>query len=353
MEAVGLNRDFWRGRRVFVTGHTGFKGSWLILLLKALGAKIFGFARPAPTEPAMFTLLGLEAHCAHRVGDICDLAALEDALREARPDIVIHMAAQPLVRASYASPVETYAVNLMGTVNLLDASRRLETIPAIVAVTTDKVYENRATGKAYAEEDRLGGHDPYANSKACAELAIDAYRASYFSQARIGLASARAGNVIGGGDFAPDRLVPDAVRAFMQGRSLALRNPLFVRPWQHVLEPLCGYLLLAERLHADPDLGRGWNFGPAPEEDATVRSVVEILAEIWGDGASWRLDEGSHPREAAHLSLDSGRARAELAWRPRFRLAEALRQTAAWYLAWRDGRDMLRFSKEQINSYLS
>jgi CDP-glucose 4,6-dehydratase len=263
------------------------------------------------------------------------------------------MAAQPLVRASYASPVETYAVNLMGTVNLLDICRRLETVRAIVAVTTDKVYESRGTGKPYAEGDRLGGHDPYANSKACAELAIDAYRASYFAQAHVGLASARAGNVIGGGDFAADRLIPDAVRAFTQGRPLALRNPLFVRPWQHVLEPLCGYLLLAERLHADPGFGRGWNFGPSPEDDATVRSVVERLTAIWGEGASWCLDEGFHPHEAALLSLDSGKARAELAWRPRFGLAEALRQTADWYLAWRDGHDMLRFSKEQINTYLS
>jgi CDP-glucose 4,6-dehydratase len=241
----------------------------------------------------------------------------------------------------------------MGTVNLLDACRRNGRARSIVCITTDKVYENSGTGEAYAESARLGGHDPYANSKACAELAIEAYRSSYFSHGGAGVAAARAGNVIGGGDFAPDRLLPDAVRAFSKGEPIALRNPLFVRPWQHVLEPLCGYLLLAERLHTDRGFSSGWNFGPAPEDNASVRDVIEQFAKLWGDAATWRLDDGAHPHEAALLSLDSGKAHAELGWRPRLPLDEALRWTSEWYRAWRDGRDMAAFSKAQINDYLA
>jgi CDP-glucose 4,6-dehydratase len=350
---VELNHGFWSGRRVFVTGHTGFKGSWLVLMLNALGARVSGFSLAPPTSPAMFDLLGLAHACDHAEGDIRDAAALESALAASQADIVLHLAAQPLVRASYATPVETYATNVMGTVHLLEACRRVPSVRAIVVITTDKCYENFGLDRGYAEDDRLGGHDPYSNSKACAELTVAAYRDSFLKQAGIGLASARAGNVIGGGDFADDRLVPDAVRAFAAGETLPIRNPLAIRPWQHVLEPLYGYLLLAERLRADPAFATGWNFGPAVEEATPVHIVADTLAARWGDGAAWAQDPGSHPHEAATLMLDCAKARDTLGWRPRFTLEEAIRHSVDWYRLWHRGGDLAGFSKEQINHYLS
>ncbi len=357
VEALGLNRAFWRGRRVFVTGHTGFKGAWLLLLLHELGAQVHGFALSPPTEPNMFELLELDKLCEHAIGDIRDLALLEEALVRAQPEIVLHMAAQSLVRASYDNPVETYAVNVMGTVNLLDACRRAVGLKAVVVVTTDKCYENFGWIWGYRENDRLGGADPYSNSKAACELAVDAYRQSFFAPAdherhQLGLASARAGNVIGGGDFAVDRLVPDAMRAFMAGTSLQIRNPLSVRPWQHVLEPLHGYLMLAERLHDDGGFARGWNFGPHPDESAPVRDVVDRLADLWGDAPRWTQDEAHHPHEAATLKLDSTLARVELGWSPRLGLDEGLKLTCEWYRALHRGDDLAELSMRQVRDFI-
>ena len=351
---MALNRAFWAGRRVFLTGHTGFKGSWLLLMLRQLGAQVTGYSLSPPTEPALFDLLKLDTHCDHHVGDIRDLAAMETVLAAAAPEIVIHMAAQPLVRASYVTPVETYATNVMGTVNLMDACRRVASVKTIVVVTTDKCYENLGASRGYDEGDRMGGHDPYSNSKACAELAVAAYRDSFMREGGIGLASARAGNVIGGGDFAEDRLVPDAARAFAKSQALTIRNPLAIRPWQHVLEPLYGYLLLAERTHGDAaSFAKGWNFGPAVADAASVETVVDHLTAMWGDGARWLQDPGSHPHEAATLMLDCAQAERELGWVPRFTLAQALQLSIDWYRAWADGGDVAAVCQQHVNHYLS
>ncbi len=351
---MALNRTFWAGRRVFLTGHTGFKGSWLLLMLDMLGAKMTGYSLTPPTDPSLFDMLSLDQLCDHHIGDIRDLPTMEAALAKAAPDIVIHMAAQPLVRASYATPVETYATNVMGTVNLMDACRRVPSVKTIVVVTTDKCYENLGVSRGYDESDRMGGHDPYSNSKACAELAVAAYRDSFMREGGIGLASARAGNVIGGGDFAEDRLVPDAVWAFTKGLPLSIRNPRAIRPWQHVLEPLYGYLLLAERTHNDPArYAEGWNFGPAVGDAAPVQTVVDHLADMWGDGACWVQDPGSHPHEAATLMLDCAKAESELGWVPRFTLEQALQLSIDWYRCAHEKGDVAALSKEHVNQYLS
>jgi CDP-glucose 4,6-dehydratase len=350
---VRVEAQFWRGRRVFLTGHTGFKGSWLTLMLEMLGARTTGYSLPAPTDPSMFELLGLASALDHHIGDIRDLAAMEAAMHAAEPEIVLHLAAQPLVRASYAAPIETYATNLMGTVNLLDACRRVPSIRAVIVVTTDKCYENAGIARGYCESDPMGGHDPYSSSKGCAELAVSAYRDSFLREAGIGVASARAGNVIGGGDFAVDRLVPDAVRAFCAGVPLEIRNPAAIRPWQHVLEPLGGYLMLAERLHDDSAFAEGWNFGPAVADAAPVEQVVESLIGCWGGGASWAQSPGTHPHEAATLMLDCSKANERLGWHPQLSLEGALKLSADWYRCWHEQGDLAAISKAQINQYLS
>lgn len=352
VEDMGLNPDFWRGRRVFLTGHTGFKGAWMLVMLRELGAVVTGFALPPASQPNLFDLLGLDSSCTHVIGDVRDLPALDAAMVDARPEVVIHMAAQALVRESYNTPVETYAVNVMGTVNVLDACRRAPGVRAAVVVTTDKCYENLGWHWGYREIDRLGGHDPYSNSKAAAELVVDAYRSSFFSTGELHLASARAGNVIGGCDFADDRIVPDAIRAFVAQTPLMVRNPLAVRPWQHVLEPVYGYLLLAERLFDDRKKAGGWNFGPAVEESVPVGEVADTLAELWGEGARWELDSGAHPHEAHTLKLDSSKARIELGWVPRFGVQGALAETCSWYRAMHDGADMPAFTVNQVREYL-
>ncbi len=357
VEDLGVNRAFWAGRRVFLTGHTGFKGSWAIALLRELGAEVTGFALPPPTSPALFDLIDGETLCVDRRGDIRDQAALAAALAAAQPEVVLHMAAQPLVRESYVTPVETYATNVMGTVHLLEACRTIPGIRSVVIVTTDKCYENVGWVWGYRETDRLGGADPYSNSKAACELVVDAYRQSFFSAAdgdgaTLNLASARAGNVIGGGDFAADRLIPDAVRAFMAGEALAIRNPLAVRPWQHVLESLSGYLLLAERLYGSRHYTGGWNFGPRTEESAPVRQVADAVASRWGGGARWEQDAGFHPHEAATLKLDSTKARLDLGWSPVFDLTMAVGTTVDWYRDYSRGKDPRTLTLEQIGAYL-
>jgi CDP-glucose 4,6-dehydratase len=356
MEDLGMmarvDPAFWRGRRVLLTGHTGFKGSWLALWLQSMGARVHGLALPAPTSLALFEQARVGEGMDGIIGDIRDYEIVHAALRQASPEIVIHMAAQPLVRQSYRAPVETYATNVMGTVHVLEAARQVGGVRAIVNVTTDKCYENREWVWGYREDEPMGGHDPYSSSKGCAELVTSAYRRSYFEQAGVALASARAGNVIGGGDWADERLVPDILRAFERGEPVVIRNPHAIRPWQHVLEPLSGYLLLAQKLCGEgQDWAQAWNFGPREADARPVQWIVEQLARRWGAGASWRRDPGEHPHEASYLKLDISKAGARLGWRPRWDLATALERIVAWHQAWRSGADMRALCLEQIDQY--
>lgn len=347
-----MNREFWRGKRVFLTGHTGFKGGWLALWLADLGAEVYGYALPPPTEPNIFTVANLRDRLARStIADIRDAAALTQAMQAAQPDIVFHLAAQPLVRYSYIAPVETYAANIMGTVNLLEATRQTPGVKAAVNVTTDKCYENREWVWPYRENEAMGGFDPYSSSKACSELVTAAYRRSFLEPAGIHLASARAGNVIGGGDWAADRLVPDFLRALDAGQTLTIRSPLATRPWQHVLEPLSGYLILAEKLFtAGQSFAEAWNFGPEEADARPVRWIVEYLCSQVPD-AAWQSDASPQPHEANTLNLDSSKAKAQLGWRPRWNLQTALGMTLAWHRAWRQGEDMAAFSVQQIHEY--
>lgn len=341
---------FWRGKKVFLTGHTGFKGAWASLLLRRLGASVYGYSLAPTHQSALFVTARIADDIKHRIGDIRDLSALRAAMAEAEPDIVIHMAAQALVRPSYEEPVETFATNVMGTVHVLEAARQLRALQAMLIVTTDKCYENNGTGAAFRESDRLGGDDPYSNSKACAELVTHSYRRSFFNvpgAARV--ATARAGNVFGGGDWARDRLVPDAMQAFLAGEALRIRNPNSVRPWQHALDPVLGYLTLVERLAGDERFSGGWNFGPDAASEVPVGTVVEHLIALWGNGARWTADAGPHPHEAAYLRLDCAKARSELGWTPRLDLAHGLRLTVDWYKVLREGKDLRAFSLDQLD----
>ena len=353
-----MDPAFWHSRKVFLTGHTGFKGSWLALWLLSMGADVCGYALDPPTEPSLYRLLDLDRQLQSVRADIRDLAALESAMRAFSPEIVIHMAAQPLVRLSYEQPVETYAVNVLGTVHLLDAVRRVPSVRAVLVVTSDKCYENQEWHWPYREHEPMGGHDPYSSSKGCAELVTAAYRRSFFepgrhSQHQVAVASARAGNVIGGGDWALDRLVPDIVRAFAAAEPVGIRNPEAVRPWQHVLEPLAGYLDLAQRLlTGGAGFAEAWNFGPAESDARPVRYVVSELARLWGDAATWRCVEPEQLDEAHVLRLDSSKAHAQLGWTPRWTLAEALANTVSWYKAFYCGQDVPAFTINQIQSFM-
>ncbi|QOZ48647.1 CDP-glucose 4,6-dehydratase [Bradyrhizobium sp. CCBAU 53340] len=345
---------FWRGKKVFLTGHTGFKGAWASLLLRRMGAEVYGYAL-APTHPSsLFVTARIADDIRHRIADIRDLSTLRAAMAEAAPDVVIHMAAQALVRQSYEEPVETFATNVMGTVHVLEAARQLRSVQVILNVTSDKCYENIGAGAAFREGDRLGGDDPYSNSKACAELVTHSYRHSFYNaEGAARVATARAGNVFGGGDWARDRLVPDAMQAFLDGQALRIRNPHSVRPWQHALDPVLGYLTLVERLAGDEGLAGGWNFGPDAASEVPVGTVVERLIALWGDGARWTADAGRHPHEAAYLRLDCTKARSELGWTPRLDLAQGLRLTVDWYKALREGRDLRKFSLDQLDQVVA
>jgi CDP-glucose 4,6-dehydratase len=355
---MGLDRHFWEGKRVFLTGHTGFKGAWLTLWLAKLGARITGYSLDPPSEPNLFNIAKLRDSLAkHHHADILDLQKMQAAVAEATPEIILHMAAQSLVRASYREPVYTHAVNVMGTAHVLEAARLAPSVQAVVVITSDKCYENLEHGHPYRESDRLGGHDPYSASKACAELVTASYRTSFASAAdtRLRIASARAGNVIGGGDWAADRLIPDCVRAFSKAQPVRLRYPAAVRPWQHALEPLSGYLQLVQCLLSD-DAGRyttAWNFGPDASSEANVGDVAASIARLWGSGAEVRTERSPDiPREAGMLRLDSSKARSELSWCPHWSLERSLQETVRWYRAWQEGKDMHRFSTDQIEAYL-
>lgn len=343
---------FFTGKKIFITGHTGFKGSWLCLWLHKLGAEVHGYALEPPTTPSLFELANVsDLLCSHHIADVRDAAALSEALLQAKPEIVIHMAAQPLVRDSYKIPVETYATNVMGTVHLLEAVRGCPSVKAVVNVTTDKCYENREWVWGYRENEPMGGFDPYSSSKGCSELVTAAYRNSFF-QGSVALATARAGNVIGGGDWATDRLIPDCVSALLAGEPVRIRNPHAIRPWQHVLEPLSGYLTLAQRLYeSGADFEEGWNFGPPDDDAKPVEWIVQRMCRLWGNEARYEIDSGDHPHEAHYLKLDCSKARMRLGWQPRWDLEKALRSLIEWVNVYRSAGDLRRCCLEQIESY--
>lgn len=346
---------FWASKRVFLTGHTGFKGSWASLWLQQMGAELTGFALAPPTDPSLFEVARVSEGMTSIIGDIRDVELLSRSLREADPEIVIHMAAQPLVRASYDDPVGTYATNVMGTVHLLEAVRKAPSVRAVCVVTTDKCYENREWVWGYREDEPMGGYDPYSNSKGCSELVVSAYRRSFFQgEDRVAIASGRAGNVIGGGDWAADRLVPDVLRAIAAGKLVSIRNPLSIRPWQHVLEPVSGYLVLCQALWNDPTkTADAWNFGPRDDDARPVQWIVEHLCGLWGDGASWTRDTSVQPHEANYLKLDISKARAGLGWQPRWTLGEALEAIANWQRGWLSGADMRTYCLNDLERFVS
>jgi CDP-glucose 4,6-dehydratase len=353
MEGLEVNADFWRGKRIFLTGHTGFKGSWLSLWLQSLGGIVTGYALAPPTSPNLYEVAKVGDGMTSILANINDLQILNRSMQFHSPDIVIHMAAQPLVRYSYLQPVETYSTNVMGTVNVLESVRAAPSIKAVLVVTTDKCYENKEDlQRSYRENDPMGGHDPYSSSKACAELITTAYQKSFLQQQGIALATARAGNVIGGGDWASDRLVPDIFNGFVQNKIIRIRSPQSIRPWQHVLEPLSGYLSLAEHLYTQGlSHAEGWNFGPHDEDARPVQWIVEQLALCWGNGATWQQDIGPHPHEANYLKLDISKAKARLGWSPTWSLETSLQKITHWHRSWLAQADMKKICLEQIQQY--
>jgi CDP-glucose 4,6-dehydratase len=354
MSVSVINPDFWRGKRVLLTGHTGFKGSWLGLWLQSMDAIVCGVALPPPSTPALFDVARVAEGMEHQIADIRDFDTLLPKVTEFEPEIVLHLAAQPLVRLSYHEPVETYATNVMGLIHVLEAVRKTSSVRAMVNVTTDKCYENQEWIWGYRETEAMGGHDPYSSSKGCAELVSSAYRRSFLQAEGIALATARAGNVIGGGDWAADRLLPDILCALEQGRSIEIRNPHAIRPWQHVLEPLSGYLALAERLFdCGETYAEGWNFGPHDADARPVQWIVEHMCEAWGEDASWHQQPGSHPHEANLLKLDISKAQKHLQWTPRWSLETSLEHIVDWHRHWLSGADMRGVCLNQISRYMS
>ena len=352
-----MNRAFWRNKKVFITGHTGFKGSWLSLWLQRAGANVIGYSLAPFTSPAMFHAAKVQQGMVSIDGDVRDLESVAAAIAHYRPEVVIHMAAQALVKKAYKDPIETYTTNVIGTLNILEAVRRGTCAKVAIAITSDKCYENREWVWGYRENDRMGGHDPYSSSKGCAELVISAFRDSYlnpadFSDHGVLLASTRAGNVIGGGDWSPDRLVPDVVKSIMNGEPVLIRRPAATRPWQFVLEPLRGYLSLAEQLWEDrTDLVGPWNFGPDVDQIQPVSWIVNYLTEKWSEGATWKIDEGKHPHEDHFLKLDCTKAKSQLGWQPLLPLTSALDWIIDWYKAFSRNEDMHEVSLRQIESY--
>lgn len=345
--------SFWKGKRVFLTGHTGFKGGWLSIWLHSMGSIVKGYALAPNTNPSLFETAKIGEILSHEIGDIRDLASLSKSMREFDPDVLIHMAAQPLVRLSYEEPVETYQTNVMGTVNVLESARSCPNLKAIVSVTTDKCYENREWVWGYREDEPMGGFDPYSSSKGCAELVTSAYRRSFFSTSSSpALASARAGNVIGGGDWALDRLIPDAIRAFEKSEPVIIRNPLATRPWQHVLEPLSGYLVLAESLYTKGhEFAQAWNFGPEDKDCKSVEWILDHLVNIWGGEAAWELDKNPQPHEARFLKLDCSKAKALLKWEPKWGIFEVLEKIKNWNAQFYASADMRAYCLNEIDSY--
>lgn len=351
MANSGISRKYWQGKRVLITGHTGFKGSWLALWLQALGAQVHGYALEPPTNPSLFDIVQLnDGLTSHIVGDIRDRDALAAAMQASQPDVLFHMAAQSLVRLSYEEPVETLSTNVLGTAHVLQEARQVSSLRAVINVTSDKCYENTGTGGAFQETDPMGGHDPYSASKGAAELIATAFRRSFYAGSPCGLASVRAGNVIGGGDWAADRLLPDFFRAQANGQPLVIRSPNATRPWQHVLEPLSGYILLAQRIGGgETGLDEGWNFGPGEDSVKTVRWITDYLTGKFGGLVD--LDKGPHPHEAAILQLDVTKAQERLGWQPQWDIATALDKSGEWQAAWQSGQDMHDYSLRQISDY--
>lgn len=355
MEGMGMieRRTFWQGKKVFITGHTGFKGSWLSLWLQNLGANVVGYALASPTEPALFEDARVAEGMTSITGDVRDLAHFQNVINQHKPEIIFHLAAQPLVRYSYQAPVETFTTNVIGTVHMLESVRHAESVRVVVSITSDKCYENQEWFWGYRETDRLGGHDPYSGSKACAEQVIATYRSSYFppekfEQHGVALASTRAGNVIGGGDWATDRLVPDIMKAIMENRPVIIRSPHAIRPWQHVLEPLNGYLTLAEHLWIEPRLAQAWNFGPDDKDAKTVSWIVDYLTNLWGEGARWELDGAEHPHENTYLKLDCSKAKSLMGWFPKLSLPITLEWITDWFRAYQRHEGMRQVTEQQI-----
>jgi len=346
-----LSSTFWQGKRVLLTGHTGFKGSWLAIWLRQLGAQVTGVSLAPETTPNLFTLAKVDSLCESHLCDIRDEAAVAEIVHAAQPEIVLHLAAQPLVRASYRQPVETFASNVMGTAHLLNALRGINSVRVAVMITTDKVYRNNEWHWPYREEDALGGHDPYSASKAASEIVIASFRDSFLANQGVAVASARAGNVIGGGDWSEDRLIPDAVRAWQTDQTLEIRRPQSIRPWQHVLEPLAGYLSLAEKLWSYPELAGAYNFGPHTHEAATVRDVIELARAVYGAGQVNYGDGSEGPHEAGWLALEIAKAKAALRISPQWDLSETVRRTMAWYLAQHEGGEALKLCQKEIAEY--
>ena len=349
-----VNPQFWKGKRVFVTGHTGFKGSWLSLWLQLMGAEVKGFSLAPPTQPALFEVAKVGDNMQTEIGDIRNLQQLSQSIRAFNPDVLLHLAAQPLVRLSYKEPVDTYSTNVMGTVNVLEAARYAPQLKSVVIITTDKCYENREWEWGYRENEPMGGHDPYSNSKGCAELVVSAYRRSFFyTNDTAAVASVRAGNVIGGGDWADDRLIPDILRAFEQQQPVIIRNPLSTRPWQHVLEPLSGYLVLAERLYNEGNaFAEGWNFGPKDDDCQPVQWILEKMVQFWGEEARYEWDKSEQPHEANFLKLDCSKAATRLKWHPQWRLSDTLEKIVHWHRSWLQGADMQTHCLYEIKGYM-
>ena len=348
-----VDANFWKGKKVYLTGHTGFKGSWLSLWLQNMGALVKGYSLSVNTSPALFSEADVAAEMESEIGDIRNLEQLTRSMVSFNPDILIHMAAQPLVRLSYQEPVDTFTTNVIGTVNVLEAARKCSALKAIVSVTTDKCYENKEWDWGYREIEPMGGDDPYSRSKGCAELVTASYRRSFFSsKGTASLASARAGNVIGGGDWSEDRLIPDILRAFDKSEQVLVRNPLSTRPWQHVLEPLSGYLVLAQELYLNGDeFAEGWNFGPKDEDCKPVSWILDQMVESWGGNAGWSLDEKSNPHEAGFLKLDCSKASNRLKWNPKWNLQLTLKSIVDWHQLYTNGGDIKKQCLKEINAY--